>query len=139
MAQGHTSDEASGSGNNDLDAMVDYMNNHLPDYVFTIMRNRSPTHFNFPMLRPRHEGCHKDSLHMACPGMACHYFKSRLPKWCHRFYVIGLLKTLAFPLDNGMLHEKLTNVCEKIKIETTPVRDYMTFLGLKPDVDWDIL
>ena len=75
MAQGHTSDEASGSGNNDLDAMVDYMNNHLPDYVFTIMRNRSPTHFNFPMLRPRYEGCHKDSLHMACPGMACHFLK----------------------------------------------------------------
>ena len=53
--------------------------------------------------------------------------------------MIGLLKTLAFPLDNGMLHEKLTNVCEKIKIETAPVRDYMTFLGLKPDVDLDIL
>ena len=77
---------------------------------------------------------------MACLGMACHFvYKSRLPKWCHRFYVIGLLNTLAFPLDNGMLHAKLTNVCEKIKIETAPVRDYMTFLGLKPDVDWDIL
>ena len=50
VAQGRTSDSASGT---DLDAMVDYMNQHLEDYCFTVLRGRCPTKFNFPMLRPR--------------------------------------------------------------------------------------
>ena len=50
VAHGHTASDDSG---NDLDAMNQYMQTHLPDYVFTIMTDRSPMNFHFPMQRPR--------------------------------------------------------------------------------------
>lgn len=51
VAQGHTSAD----GGNDLEAMVDYINEHLDNYVYVwaVTQDRNPTKFNFPMLRPR--------------------------------------------------------------------------------------
>ena len=58
---------------------------------------------------------------------------------CCRFYVIGMLKPLRTPLTSFEFKGKIDEVCEDIKMATAPVRDFMTFLGLRSTIDWSPL
>ena len=132
VAHGHTASDDSG---NDLDARNQYMQTHLPGYVFTIMTDRSPMNFHFPMQRPRRGNTRFTDL--CSHGLMV--WTVRFLNCCSRqkvcrFYVIGLKKPL--PLNVLQLRDKLQQICDQISLTTAPFRDYLTFLGLRSEVNW---
>ena len=80
--------------------------------------------------------------YMACSDLCSHWlivWTVRFLNCCLRqkvcrFYVIGLQKPM--PLNMLQLRDKLQQICDQISLTTAPFRDYLTFLGLRSEVNW---
>lgn len=69
--------------------------------------------------------------------MACHDMSRRV---MIRFYAVGLLQPMTAPLTStDQLHDKLEGIIENVRSNTGPQRDFWSFLGLKVEINWDLL
>ena len=53
--------------------------------------------------------------------------------------MVGLRRPLVVEITSARLNAKLEEICEHVHIATSPCRDFLTFLGLRSDVDWSKL